>query len=193
MPENVVGEIDLMAEKTFTELWDWVMKRSERGVMTVQQREELEHVFNLMRDCDCQSYLEIGAAEGNSLYVLGAIVKGDVRYIDFGEAHTEQARREVTKLNNFGGYLGDSTTPLMYNHVRDKKFDCILIDGGHDFATVLSDSILYAPLATKYVFWHDIQLPEVKRAVDWFVKRWKLGEYSEFINSDTFGYGVLKV
>lgn len=182
----------------FETLWQFVMKRTERGVMTVQERSELEHIFNLMKGCDCQSYLEIGTAEGNSLYVLGHAVAewGSIESIDLGEDHTKLHAKEIfnllSKRNHICFVTSDSTNPTAINR-EIREFDCILIDGGHDFATVLSDSILYAPLATKYIFWHDIQLPEVKAAVEWFVKRWKLGKYSTFINSDSFGYAIVEV
>lgn len=176
----------------FESLWRWVMDRSSHGVMTVQERSELEHVFNIMRDCQCESYLEVGSAEGNSLYVLGHI-PDHIEYIDLGEPHTKSARDEA--IDRLGKdvceFFGDSTRPE--THHRMSQYDCILIDGGHDFATVLSDCIMYASLAKKYVFFHDVQLPEVKAAVEWFCKRWKLGSYSTFINSPTFGYGILKI
>lgn len=186
---------DAYSIKNFDTLWRWISARG--SVITVQECSELEHVFNLMRECDCQSYLEVGTAEGNSLYVLGHAVRGNIYYIDLGEKHTETPRIEVCKIlnserNRTVGFFIDSTHPDIL--IRDQKYDCILIDGGHDFATVLSDSILYAPLATKYVFWHDIQLPEVRKAVEWFEKRYShLGEFSSFINSDNFGYRILKV
>ncbi len=190
--------------KTFEELWDFIKIRP--GVMTVQDRTELEYVFNLMKECECESYLEIGTAEGNSLYILGNAVKknGTVRYVDYGEKHTEQpCYRAVTELQksevNVLGKLGDSTMPRTYflkdeiSHKDAMQHDCVMIDGGHDFATVLSDAIFYAPLAKKYVFFNDIQLREVKAAVHWFIQRWNLGEYSEFINSTHYGYGIIKV
>lgn len=192
-------------EKSFQELWKFINARG--SVITVQEEHELHHVFDLMRGCDCQSYLEVGAAEGNSLYVLGHAVREAttercISYIDYGEKHTEASRSEA--LAKMGKpcwpFFGDSTNPRTFFDRSFHRFDppkptydCILIDGGHDFATVLSDSILYAPLANRYVFWHDIQLPEVRKAYEWFKARWNLGEYSEFIHSDTFGYGICKI
>lgn len=178
--------------KTFDELWRWVNSRG--SVITVQDRMELEHVFNLMKDCN--SYLEVGTAEGNSLYVLGHAVNGPISYVDLGELHTREAREEVEEALKKEGktlsfFKGDSTIPK--THPRSTSYDCVLIDGGHDFATVLSDAILYAPLARKYVFFHDIQLPEVARAVEWFVKRWRLGNYGQFVNSEHFGYGIIEI
>lgn len=188
-----------MISKDFKQHWDWAASRGQFQ----QDYDELEHIYNLMKGCDCQSYLEVGSAEGNSLCILGRAVKINshvrefpIEYIDIGEQHTTPKRRDaIDKLQIAGnlvhGYIGDSTDPE--THPRNKFYDCVLIDGGHDFATVLSDSIMYAPLATKYIFWHDIQLPQVKMAVDWFVSRWKLGKYSTFINSPTFGFGIMEV
>ena len=47
---------------TFSQYWDFIAKR---GVSTIQERSELEYLFNLMQGCE--SYLEIGSAEGNSM------------------------------------------------------------------------------------------------------------------------------
>lgn len=178
--------------KTFDELWQYITKQRP-GVITVQERSELEHVFNLMRDCDCSKYLEIGTAEGNSLYVLSHATK-IAHYIDLGEPHTKKPRDEIISKMPLvpNGIFSDSTSPKVRGHLWN-NYDCILIDGGHDFATVLSDAILYAPLATKYIFFHDIQLPDVRAAVEWWHKRWQLGKYTEFINSPNFGYAIIEV
>lgn len=180
--------------RTFDDHWQWISARSDR-IVTVQECAELRHVYELMLGCECETYLEIGAAEGNSLYALGHAVQNAITYIDIGEAHTAGPRAEaIAQLGKtVHPIIGDSTLPRTAHELKDKHFDCVLIDGGHDFATVLSDSILYATRARKYVFWHDIQLPEVKEAVEWFTKRWHIGIYSTFINSDRFGYGIMKV
>lgn len=192
MPRRLDREVDVM----FNNLW----KFATRNGSIVQEKNELEHVYNLMNGCDCESYLEIGTAEGNSLYVLGSAVKenGTIHYVDLMEEHTKAERIEsVTRLLHecptlfINGFSGDSTYPTI--HPRHRDYDCILIDGGHDFATVLSDSILYAPLATKYVFWHDMQLPAVREAVMWFVRRWGLGKFTTFINSDSYGFGIMEI
>lgn len=177
----------------FEGLWKYVMDRSQHGVMTVQERHELKHVFNLMKDCS--SYLEIGTAEGNSLYVLSHAVKsgGRIDYVDLGEPHTEKARLEVIELikdRKVKGYFGDS---------RDKntlpnpgQYDCVMIDGGHSYDNVLADARNYGHLATKYLFFHDIQLVSVKAAVEGYRQLFPDVPYSEFINSQSFGYGVFK-
>jgi Methyltransferase domain len=172
----------------FDKAWKWARNRG-----TFQQEySELKHVFDLMKACNCKSYLEVGCAEGNSLYILSH-ASDHSEYIDIDEDHTRKQREEaIAELGRpVGKYHGDSANPS--THPRNRKYDCVLIDGGHDYTTVLSDSAFYGTLATKYIFWHDVQLPEVKRAVDYFVASRKLGKYTQFINSSTFGYGIMEL
>lgn len=183
----------------FEERWRWLSKRAGGDNNLVQEKNELEHIYGLMRACDCKTYLEIGSAEGTTLHTLGSI-PDHVDYIDFCEPHTEELRKEITAHNTkFNCLKGDSTKPITHPGRFFRKddgmliYDCVLIDGGHDFASVLSDSILYAPMAERYVFWHDIQLPEVREAVEWFVPRWDLGKFSTFVNSANYGYGILEI
>lgn len=179
----------------FDERWKWITKRAGGESNVVQERHELEHVYNLIKACDCKTYLEIGSAEGTSLHILGSIPES-VDYIDLCESHTETLRKEITGQNaKFTCFKGNSTNKETYlNRIAKKLYDCVFIDGGHDFDTVISDSLMYATLATKYVFWHDIQLPEVREAVDVFLKHHKhLGTYSFFVNSPSYGYGILEI
>lgn len=178
----------------FDDLWKFINNRG--SVITVQEYSELRHVYDLMKDCKCDSYLEIGSAEGNSLYVLGHVVERYIDYVDFGEAHTDEHRNicveELKKLGkSITGYLGDSTNANTLPN--KKKYDCVLIDGGHDYETVLSDCMMYAGLATKYVFFHDVQLASVMDAIEFYLKRWNIGKYRTFINSEAFGYGIVEV
>lgn len=180
----------------FAPLWQFVRKRTEGGIITVQEEHELEHVFNLMKECKCSSYLEIGSAEGNSLYVLTHAMEHGSKVLSVNiEDHTKPARQEIVKIlaQHWPVHqkTGDSTDPKTIADVRG-KFDCILIDAAHDYDSVLSDALNYGPLAQKYIFFHDIQLPEVKRAVDEYARQSNLS-YSSFINSDSFGYAVFEV
>lgn len=172
----------------FDKLWKWARSRG----MFQQEYMELKHIYDLMKNCDCQSYLEVGSAEGSSLYILGNTSK-EIAYIDIDEDHTREARKDAIKHleKDVKAYHGDSRSSS--THPISRKYDCVLIDGGHDYDTVYSDCMMYAPLATKYIFWHDIQLPEVRRAIDVFMARNKLGKYSTFINSGSYGYGIIEV
>lgn len=179
----------------FDERWQWIVNRAGGELGVVQEKHELEHVYNLMKACGCKTYLEVGSAEGTSLHILGSIPES-VDYIDYCEPHTETLRREITGQNpKFTCYKGDSTKRSTFMDIHQmKEYDCVLIDGGHDYETVLSDGEFYAMRATKYVFWHDIQLPDVRKAVDEFItKHSYLGKYSFFINSPSYGYGILEI
>jgi hypothetical protein len=66
----------------------------------------------------------------------------------------------------------------------------VLIDAGHDYESVKSDIKMYAHLATKYLIFHDIKLPDVKRAVDEYVGDKK---YYEIVNSQTMGFGIMEI
>lgn len=181
--------------KSFDDLWADILKRcDDMSFPLVQEKSELLHVYELMEGC--KTYLEVGSAEGNSLHVLGYVVSDYIDYIDLGEEHTKDKRQLVVdELVNLGkrvtGYIGDSTNKSTLPN--KKKYDCILIDGGHDYDTVLSDCMMYAELATKYVFFHDVQLLPVSEAIEFYLKRWPIGKYRTFINSDSFGFGILEI
>lgn len=180
--------------KSFDELWRFINTRS--SVITVQERSELNYVYDLMRGA--ASYLEVGTAEGNSLYVLSHAIKpgGVISYIDYGEKHTALPRNEIIALlHNEGievaGYLGNSHDPKTYSATM--PYDVVLIDAGHSYEDVIADAIAYGRFATKYLIFHDICLPEVERAFEWYCKQRSLNKAYKFINSDTFGYGILKL
>ena len=173
----------------FDNLWREI-NAMPKGV--VQEYNELEHVFNIMRECN--SYLEVGSAEGKSLYVIAhSNPEMEITYIDLGEAHTTPIRDEnVAKLpNKIVPILGDSNSIYSWEKVRDKKFDAVLIDAGHDLFSVLVDACLYAPLATKYVFFHDIMIPDVNRVFEWYAAKMNKGRSYRVVNSGTYGFGVI--
>lgn len=188
-----------MTRKQFDACWDYISHR--QSVITVQQREELEHIFNLMRDSD--SYLEIGTAEGNSLYVLSHALreKAYIKYVDFGERHTFAPRNHIIEVLSWNdidvhGVLGNSHSPQTLAAAQRAdfaKYDCVLIDAGHQYADVIADAVMYGPLAAKYIFFHDIQLPEVNAAFEWYAHQRPDCEMSRFIRSETFGYGILRI
>lgn len=180
----------------FEQLWNDIVKRSDQqNIPIVQDKAELEYVFNILRGCN--SYLEVGTAEGNSLYVLAqAMPKGSsVTYIDWAEPHTEKPRQWA--LDRLADYSvkeihADSnnlSTPL---ELEAGYFDAVLIDAGHDDLNVVIDAMLYGPHASKYIIFHDIRLPDVERVFDWY-SRQRRGRSYRVVNSETFGYGIIEL
>lgn len=180
----------------FEEAWNYIVKRSKAAAIpVVQDRTELEYVFNLMKDCN--SYLEVGTAEGNSLYVLAnAMPKGsEITYIDWAEPHTEGPRNAI--LEQLKDYKitpihGDSNDLFTLNRL-DGMYDAVLIDAGHDDFNVAIDAMLYGPMARKYIIFHDIQLPDVNRAFEWYCRQRPDCKNYRVVNSETYGYGILEV
>jgi len=179
----------------FNEHWHWIIQRSNDAcIPVVQDRAELEHVSNLLGDC--KSYLEVGTAEGNSLYVLAnSMPKGsEITYIDFGEKHTKKHRDYILgKLKDYSitEILGDSNDFETLKQVQSKEFDAVLIDAGHESWNVAIDAMFYGKLATKYIIFHDIGLPEVEKAFNWYCRQRPECKNYRVINSETFGFGIL--
>lgn len=176
----------------FEKSWDFIFRRRSN---LVQDKLELEYVHSLMVECKPESYLEIGTAEGDSLYVLGSILPetGRIHWIDKDEDITRPMRQPIEemlkprRITSYSGLSGEDGAIL------SDLFDVVLIDGGHEYATVLQDSQRFAPLAKKYVFWHDVQIPEVRQAVHDYLQDNRRREYTTFINSSSMGFGVLKL
>lgn len=175
----------------FDGLWKFCCQRSA-AFPVVQQYDELKHIFELMQGC--QSYLEVGTAEGNSLYVLAhALAPGaHITYVDFDEEHTRIYREQVTRLLRDQGYSveaihGDTRNPDVIQRASQRVYDCVLIDAGHTYEEVASDFRNYAHLANKYVFAHDVMIPDVDRALNEFAPN-----APRYIRSDKFGYGIIK-
>lgn len=175
----------------FNQLWHDITHRE--NLVTVQNREELEHVFNLIEGCE--SYLEVGTAEGNSLYVLSHALKPNapITYIDWGEPHTKGPREEMlAKISNpITAIIGDSNDYATYHQVANQSFDVVLIDAGHDDFNVAIDAMFYGQLAKKYIIFHDVKLKDVERVYEWFKKQMPDKRSYLVINSDTYGYGVI--
>lgn len=181
--------------KSFDELWRFVCQRSA-GFPVVQEYHELEYVFNLIKGCE--SYLEVGTAEGNSLYILTHALKDNaaITYVDFGEKHTREPREEAVKLTErfITGILGNShSAGALKSPLIKRDYEVVLIDAGHTYEDVIADAIAYGTLATKYIIFHDVCLPEVAKAFEWYCQQCPECRAYKMINSETFGYGILEI
>lgn len=176
----------------FDDLWEFVKDHCK---VLAQNKQEMEHVYNLI--VGCESYLEIGTAEGNSLYVFGnAMKKGStISYIDAAEEHTKKYRESIIghmKSYNIIGMHGNSHHQDVIRKAQERRYDVVYIDAGHTYNDALEDARNYAPLANKYVLFHDVKIPEVLEAFNVWQLESKTRGYT-IINSENYGYGVVKI
>lgn len=190
----------------FENCWNYIVERSKKWpIPVVQDRTELEYVFNLMKDC--KSYLEVGSAEGNSLYVLtNAMPKGsEVTYIDWAEKHTEAPRNEILeqlkdyKVRAIHEDSNDYSARKLATVTKSEdgevwhRYDAVLIDAGHEDINVAIDAIFYGDLANKYIIFHDIKIPDVERVFNWYCYQRPNCKSYRIINSDNYGFGIIEV
>lgn len=179
--------------KEFDRLW----KEINDGTTTVQEYVEFEYIFNLIKDC--KSYLEVGTAEGKSLYVFSHALdaNADITFIDLGEAHTKEPRDkliEKLKPRNIKQIFGNSNDYSVQQQVQNKSFEVVFIDAGHEYYNVMNDAKAYGHLATKYLLFHDVTLPPVEAAFEEYVQNHCQGKtVYRIINSATYGYGVVEI
>lgn len=172
-----------MISNEFDDLW----KFTNRHGQIQQDYTELKHIYELIKGCE--SYLEIGTAEGGSICVLGK-GKKQIAYVDYDENHTRSQRMEA--LGSLGtpyqAFHGNSHDPEIISKITS-KYDVVLIDAGHSYEDAKQDAENYGKLATKFIIFHDVQLPAVKRAFDEYTAKFK--DVRTFINSTNFGYGIV--
>lgn len=178
--------------KTFDELWKFATRHGE----IVQEKSELEHVFNLIQGCS--SYLEIGTAEGNSLYVLShALMEyAQITYVDLAEAHTLAQREECLAEipNPIMAVHGDSHDLKCINlALCNGPYDVVFIDAGHAYEDVILDAVIYGQMARKFIIFHDVQLAPVNKAFEHYIRATDAKNVTKFIHSEHFGYGILEI
>lgn len=175
-----------MISNAFDPLWAYATRHGS----IQQERSELEHVYNLVRDFD--TYLEVGTAEGASLSVMASWAKLSVS-IDIREQHTSAQLQEVLThaSNPIKCIDGNSHDPRVIEEAKKlAPYDVVFIDAGHSYEDAKQDAIHYGAMAKHYIIFHDIQLPPVKKAFNEYCEDYK--NVSRFINSVNFGMGIIK-
>jgi len=180
----------------FENHWNYIVHRSvKNGIPVVQDSDELEYVYNLMQGC--KSYLEVGTAEGNSLYVLTkAMPAGSkVTFVDFGENHTAEPRQamlDLLKDYDIKPIYGNSNHQETYDRVSG-MYDAVMIDAGHTYDNVINDAENYGQFANKYIFFHDIQIPDVLKAFEEYAEHRSDCRQIRVVNSANYGFGILEI
>lgn len=185
----------------FEELWHFCATR--RAKPMVQVKEELEQIFGLISDEKCRSYLEIGTAEGDSLYILSHALEGNMpslTYVDFGEAHTTPYRDEVLGILRQNGMKIKAMHGNSHDHnliseaALFKPYDVVYIDAGHELRDVIADAIAYGGMARKFIIFHDILLNDVGNAFNWYVESQGFKDVRRiYAKGSEYGFGVIKL
>lgn len=179
----------------FKDHWKYCQENTK---VLAQDFEEMRTVYGLIEGCE--SYLEIGSSEGNSLYIFGHAMKpkSNITYVDFGEKHTTswrepKERKLAEKGYNVKAIHGNShDNDVIKEAGKSGTYDVVFIDAGHEFNDAYHDAMNYGHLATKYILFHDIMLRPVRAAFEMYLYKTKQFGF-EIVNSLNYGYGVIKV
>jgi hypothetical protein len=160
-----------------------------------------------------QTYLEIGARDGDTLVEIGRVAAPGALLVAVdlpggawgrakSKANLEQAQSYLLGLGlQVHVLFGDSQSPAIIDRVAQfAPFELGLIDGDHRYAGVAADAANYGPMCKKIAF-HDIVghgivekrdgLP-VEVPLFWEEQKRKHSKYQEFIGKgSTMGIGVL--
>lgn len=185
--------------ESFEELWHFCQHRREKPM--VQIKEELAQIYDLINGGNCRNYLEVGSAEGDSLYILSHALIGsspDITYVDLGEKHTEVHRNEIIKIMRSNGMKvrGIHGNSHLRSVVGEASvfgpYDVVMIDAGHELRDVIADAMVYGSMAKKFIIFHDILLNDVGNAFDWYVKMQGFKSVQKIsAENSSYGFGVI--
>lgn len=166
-----------------------------------QAPEELAEYLLFLKDAKIENYLEIGiAAAGVVRIMIDFFDIQNVSVIDLPYNKVLKERKEnldyIATQANLHIYNGNSTSSEASDFLKDIniKYDLILIDGGHDYATVKSD----LQMALQYIndggmiAFHDVvSMPDVTRVYNECLELSCL-EFQILIDADKKGLGIFK-
>jgi len=121
------------------------------------------------------------------IYLIGAVIVLVLIYAITNSILNKLNDYKITAIH------GDSNDFSTFNQVRNKRFDAVLIDAGHTDFNVAIDALFYAPLASKYIIFHDVQIPDVSMVFDWYCKQYPNKNSYRIVSSQTYGFGVIEV
>lgn len=153
--------------ENFDKAWSEVTARAS---CVVHEKEELFALCSLFQAHGVEGYLELGASEGVSMYVIGkCLPKGsEIVAVDLGEPHSKghllrnkefliqewyRCHVELKTTEDFSKCLV-APDPWMTH--------AIMIDAGHTYEDVKKDWEMFAHRAEKMVVLHDIRHPGVR-------------------------------
>ncbi|MAT51516.1 MAG: hypothetical protein CMK32_10075 [Porticoccaceae bacterium] len=133
-------------------------------------RQKITEIFRLARLCGslgCESYLEVGCADGETFLSIGSTMKKavavDMPGMKWGTVKTGPVlARRVSDMRTKLGVdshliIGDSSDDSVVDRaMKLGPYDLVFIDGDHTYDGVKRDYENYGPMATKAIAFHDI-------------------------------------
>jgi predicted O-methyltransferase YrrM len=139
----------------------------EFTIVPIQVHSEIEQLLALVRTASPRRVLEVGTANGGTLYLLAWASAPDARLLSLDIREFDPLHRRV--LESFAGgrrtvvlMRGDShletTRDAVAEYFHGDGIDLLFIDGDHDGESVRRDYELYAPLVRSggLIVFHDI-------------------------------------
>jgi len=187
------------------------MARGNLGVLSaIQSREELIPVLETIKGASPSTVLEIGTANGGTLFLLTRVAAQDATIVsldlpggDWGGGYSEKRIPLYEAFALPGQTLRllreDSHQPQALERVKQvfagRTIDFLFIDGDHSYEGVRSDFEMYGPLVTPggYIGFHDIAYTEGVTRL-WNEVKPSFAEACEFIakSGPVFGIGLGK-
>lgn len=188
-----------------------IFNKGARGffgmISPIQSRQELVPLLELLQSTKPKTIMEIGTANGGTLFMLTRVVQADGMIIsldlpggDFGDGYGEDRKalfesfalpNQTMKLIRNDSHLAESL-----DHVKailgDTKIDFLLIDGDHTYEGVKQDFEMYSPLVSDrgIIAFHDIvYVDDVGRYWSEEIKP-KFSDTREFIATSGVQYGI---
>ena len=181
--------------------------RGNLGLISpIQSRQELVPVLEIVRQARPRTVMEIGTANGGTLFMLTRVAAPDATIISLdlpgGDWGGGYAAERIPLYEAFGLpaqkmrlLRGDSHRPESLDQVREilagRTIDFLFIDGDHTYEGVRMDYEMYSPLVTPggMIGFHDIAYTEGVTRL-WNEVKANSAQPREFVSTAAPVYGI---
>lgn len=183
------------------------------SITPIQNKDEILSLLKIIKETKPKIILEIGTANGGTLFLFSNIADSDTTLISIDLPGTRFSRSPQWKHPLFTSFAkkqqkiflinsdshNNNTLSRIKEIILERKIDFLFIDGDHSYDGVAKDFEMYGPLvgADKIIAFHDI-VPGPSEFVGGVPTFWeqikKEYKYDEFVdnwNQQSCGIGIL--